>query len=102
MILVFTGLVLLELVGLYVIRWMRETPTFSNPWLTVAVAASVVLHLAVLYTPLNQYFGTVPLGFGDWGIIGAVLAVSLAAYLAVARTVERYLPLDGGFEEHSR
>nr|WP_267621063.1 cation-translocating P-type ATPase C-terminal domain-containing protein [Halobium salinum] len=81
---------------------MRETPTFSNPWLTVAVAASVVLHLAVLYTPLNQYFGTVPLGFGDWGIIGAVLAVSLAAYLAVARTVERYLPLDGGFEEHSR
>jgi Ca2+-transporting ATPase len=101
MTMVFTGFVLLELVGLYVIRWMRETPTFSNPWLTIAVAVSVVLHLAVLYTPLNQYFGTVPLGLGDWGIIGAVLALGLPAYLAVARTVERYLPLDGGSGEHS-
>jgi Ca2+-transporting ATPase len=54
----------------------------------------MVLQLAVLYTPLNQYFGTVPLGLEDWGIIGAVLVLGFPAYLAVVRAIKRYLPLD--------
>jgi Ca2+-transporting ATPase len=94
MTMVFTGFVFLEFEKLYVIRWLRETPTFSNPWLALAVGGSAVMQLAVLYTPLNQYFGTVPLGLEDWGIIGAVLAVALPAYLAVVLAIKRYLPLD--------
>jgi Ca2+-transporting ATPase len=96
MTMVFTGFVFLEFEKLYVIRWLRETPTLSNLWLALAVGVSAVLQLAVLYTPLNRYFGTVPLGLADWGIIGAVLLVGLPAYLAVVFTIKRYLSLDEG------
>ncbi|QFU83173.1 calcium-translocating P-type ATPase, PMCA-type [Natronorubrum aibiense] len=89
MTMVFTSFVFLELVGLYVIRWLHETPALSNPWLTVAVAMSIALQLAVLYTPLNQYFGTIPLELADWGLIAVVLAVCLPGYLAVAAFVKR-------------
>ena len=86
---VFTGFVLLEFGKLYAIRWLRETATFSNPWLAGAVGTSLLLQLAVLYTPLNRYFGTVPLDVGDWGILGAVFAICLPAYLAIAVGVKR-------------
>ena len=86
---VFTGFVFLEFEKLYVIRWLRETPTLSNRWLAVAVGVSAGLQFAVLYTPLNDYFETVPLGVGDWGIIAAVLLVCLPAYFAVALLVRR-------------
>ncbi|MDZ7731601.1 MAG: DUF211 domain-containing protein [Natrialbaceae archaeon] len=62
MTMVFTAFVFLEFEKLYVIRWLRDTPTLSNRWLALAVGTSMVLQLAVLYTPLNEYFGTVPLG----------------------------------------
>ncbi|WP_254764371.1 cation-translocating P-type ATPase [Natrinema marinum] len=89
MTMVFTGFVFLEFEKLYVIRWLRGTPTLSNRWLAAAVAASVALQLAVLYTPLNRYFGTVPLEAADWGLIAAVLAVCLPAYIGVATVVQR-------------
>ena len=89
MTMVFTGFVFLEFEKLYVIRWLRETPTLSNRWLALAVGGSILLQLAVLYTPLNGYFGTVPLGLTDWGLIGMVLLLALPLYLAVASGVKR-------------
>ena len=89
MTMVFTGFVFLEFEKLYVIRWLRETPTLSNPWLAASVAVSIALQLAVLYTPLRRYFGTVPLGLADWGILAAVLAICLPPYFAVATVVRR-------------
>jgi Ca2+-transporting ATPase len=88
---VFTGFVILEFEKLYVIRWLRETPTLSNPWLMAAVGSSLALQLAVLYTPLNRYFGTVPLALDDWLLIGVAAGVALPAYLAVAVGVRRLL-----------
>ncbi len=72
----------IEFEKLYVVRWLRETPTFSNRWLALAVGGSVALQFGVLYTPLADYFGTVPLALGDWAVIGAVLVAGLPAYLA--------------------
>ncbi|GGK71734.1 calcium-translocating P-type ATPase, PMCA-type [Haloarcula sebkhae] len=89
MTMVFTGFVFLEFEKLYVIRWLRETPTLSNRWLASAVGGSILLQLAVLYTPLNVYFGTVPLGLTDWGLLGGVLLLALPLYLAVASGVKR-------------
>ena len=89
MTMVFTGFVFLEFEKLYVIRWLRETPTLSNRWLASAVGGSILLQLAVLYTPLNTYFGTVPLGLADWGLIAGVLSLALPLYLAVASGVKR-------------
>ncbi|ADB63090.1 hypothetical protein Htur_4271 (plasmid) [Haloterrigena turkmenica DSM 5511] len=57
-----------------------------------AVATSIALQLAVLYMPLNRYFGTVPLDAGDWGLIAAEVVVCLPAYLAVAVLVGRLEP----------
>jgi Ca2+-transporting ATPase len=92
MTMVFTAFVALEFEKLYVIRWLRETPTFSNPWLALSVAGSLLLQLAVLYTPLGEYFGTVSLGLTDWGLIAAVLVIALPGYVAVVAAIKRYLP----------
>jgi Ca2+-transporting ATPase len=86
---VFTGFVLLEFEKLYVIRWLRDTPTVSNRWLALAVATSLALQLAVLYTPLAGFFGTVPLALGDWLVLGGLLLGCLPLYLAVVVVVNR-------------
>jgi len=42
----------------------------KNPFLVMAVAASILLQLMVVYVPfLNGPFHTVPLGLDDWGLI---------------------------------
>ncbi len=42
---------------------------FTNRWLWAAVGLSIVLQIAVVYTPfLQQAFGTVALGAGDWAL----------------------------------
>ena len=89
MTMVFTGFVALEFVKLYVVRWTRETPLLSNPWLAASVVASLVLHLAVLYTPLRQYFGTVALGVADWALIAGTLAVGAPLLALVGWAVRR-------------
>jgi len=46
---------------------------FSNRWLVIAIAISVVLQLAVIYVPfLQTAFSTVALNWSHWGI--AILA----------------------------
>lgn len=76
--LVFTSLVVLEIVRLQAIRSEYDLKMFSNKWLVYAVGASFILQLAVIYTPLNQYFGTVPLGVMDWTMI-LIVAVLVGA-----------------------
>jgi Ca2+-transporting ATPase len=46
---------------------------FRNPWLWAAIALSVALHAAVIYTPfLQNAFSTVSLSARDWLLCGAV------------------------------
>ncbi|WP_294345724.1 calcium-translocating P-type ATPase, SERCA-type [Prosthecochloris sp.] len=79
----FTSLVILEMVNAFHAKSETENiftlKAFSNPWLTGAVAFSLVLHLVVLYSPLNHVFHSVPLGIADWGIILGVSAVLILA-----------------------
>ena len=90
MTMVFTGLVIFEFLKLYVLRWVKGTPALSNPWLGLAVVASLGLQLAVLYTPLNRYFGTVPLGVADWGLLGLVLLVGAPVLTLLGWLVKRH------------
>ncbi|WP_248516207.1 cation-translocating P-type ATPase [Salinarchaeum laminariae] len=83
MTMVFTGFVVLEFAKLYVVRWARDTPVLTNRWLALAVLSSLTLQLAILYTPLREYFGTVPLGFADWAVLAVVLAIGTPAMLLV-------------------
>jgi Ca2+-transporting ATPase len=81
---VFTGFVVLEFGKLYVVRWLKGTSPFSNRWLSLAVVASFLLQLAVLYTPLRVYFGTTPLTLADWGLLLAAAVVAVPLFLLAA------------------
>ncbi|MGM0371754.1 MAG: cation-translocating P-type ATPase [Halobacteriota archaeon] len=89
MTMVFTGFVVFEIAKLYLVRFTRGTSPLSNPWLSAAVLLSILLQLAVLYTPLNRYFGTIPLSLSDWGILLGALGLAMPAFLTVAWVVRR-------------
>lgn len=66
----FTTLVVLELVKVQIIRSKYRMKPFSNPYVILALASSLLLQLIVLYVPsLRIVFGTVPLSWTDWGVI---------------------------------
>lgn len=67
----FNALVLFEVARLQMIRSRYNLGIFSNKWLIIAVVASLLLQLAVVYTPLSAIFGVVPLELTDWIIISA-------------------------------
>ena len=59
---------------------------FSNRIMNIAVASSLVLLLAVVYTPfLNSIFDTVPLGWEQWVIVLPLLFIP-----AIAAEVTKY------------
>lgn len=69
---VLTGAILFELFFVYTCR--SEKPILnknflSNKWLNLAVLFSIALHLTLIYTPLGNYFGVVPLSLKDWILI---------------------------------
>jgi len=68
--LLFTFIVVVELIRIQVIRSRYDQPLRSNLWLVGATGTSLAVHLAVLYTPLHEFFGVVPLTLIDWGWIG--------------------------------
>ncbi|SFR63252.1 cation-translocating P-type ATPase [Halogeometricum limi] len=90
MTMVFTGFILLEFVKLVVVRWTKATPLRSNPWLAAAVGASILAHLATLYTPLRTAFGTVSLSVGDWAVLAVTVAFGGLLLFAVGWSVRRY------------
>ncbi len=80
----FTSLVIFELVRIQAIRSRYRIPALSNLYLWLAILSSVLLQLAVLYTPLNQLFGVVPLTLGPWlAILLGLGAFALVTYLLV-------------------
>ena len=90
----FTTIVLLEFARVYIVREGYGLGFFSNWRLFVAIAASLLLQLAVIYTPLNKIFKTTPIGIEPWilmmGICAAIFAVGLASQkIIMAATHER-------------
>ena len=77
----FMTLVLMEIIRLQMIRSTYRTGIFSNKWLVWAVAVSLGLQLAVIYTPLNILFKVAPLGGTHW----LYMAVTLVVGYTVAR-----------------
>lgn len=68
----FTAMVVYEIVRLIDIRTDYSIRWFSNPWLSVAIFSSLVLHFSVLYVPaISKYFDVGPLSGHDWLIMMA-------------------------------
>jgi Ca2+-transporting ATPase len=88
----FTFLVVAELVRAYLIRRHYDLGVLSNPWLLAAVATSFVLQLAVIYTPLSSVFRVVPLSMGAWGTVAAAVVAFAVASVALSFVVERIAP----------
>jgi Ca2+-transporting ATPase len=84
---VFAGLVMYELVRLQVIRQQEQLSIFSNKWLLVAVVVSLLMQLAVIYTPLNTFFGTEVLDLSTWTWILVAVGVSYALAIAITKAV---------------
>ncbi len=80
---VFTSLVVFELVRLQTIRSEFKLGIFSNKWLIAAVAASILLHLLTIYTPLSSFFKTVPLNLVDWAVLAVAGAVLFGTYMLI-------------------
>ncbi len=82
---VFTSFVVLELIKLQHIRSIDGLKITDNKYILLAIASSLLLQLAVIYTPLAVFFRTVPLAIGDWLIIAAITAAYYFAIKAVSR-----------------
>lgn len=82
--LLFTFIVIAEMVWAQIIRSRYELSLFTNPWLIGAIASSLALHLGVLYTPLSEYFGVIGLSPTQWLWMGlAVVAFTVLSKLTV-------------------
>ncbi|MCK5587914.1 MAG: calcium-transporting P-type ATPase, PMR1-type [Candidatus Lokiarchaeota archaeon] len=81
----FTMLVMFEMFNAFNCRSEKHSITklglFTNAWLLLAVASSIVLQLAVIYVPfLQPLFNTAPLTLAEWVII---IVVSSSVILVV-------------------
>ena len=87
---VFTALIVYEFVRIVVIRTQEELSFFSNKWLVIALAGSLVLQLIILYNPfgdafpLQEWFGVIPLGLNDWVVI--IIGVIIFYFASVFAT----------------
>ena len=92
----FTTLMLFQLFNVFNAR-SDETSAFrgllTNRWLWAAVALSMALHLAVIYTPfLQQAFSTTGLAASDW-LRCALVASSVLWLRELSKVVTRLTPV---------
>ncbi len=73
---VFTSIVVYEMLRIFAIRGEYKLPFFSNPFLIFAIAGSLILQLMILYLPisfagvtLQELFKVTPLHIKDWALI---------------------------------
>ncbi|MFC6954530.1 cation-transporting P-type ATPase [Halorubellus litoreus] len=89
--LLFTLLVTIEMVRIHLIRSRYDLSPLSNPWLVAAVALSLALQLAVLYTPLREFFSVIAPTLEHWTWIGGAFIAFVALAVATETLVERTL-----------
>jgi Ca2+-transporting ATPase len=85
----FTAFVVLEVASVYLVRWRYNSPFFSNKWLHLTIALSILLQLAILYTDAGTWFQVVPLNLQDWLNIG-LAGLALSAIVMGAMKAERF------------
>jgi len=85
----FTFLVVVEVIRIQVIRSRYDLSIFSNRWLLGAIGLTLLLQLAVLYTPLNAFFDVHPVSFREWTWIGAAFVGFLGLNLGLSALLDR-------------
>lgn len=99
----FTVLIMFQMVMALQIRkeehslFSREF--FRNPYLLLAIASSIGLHLIIMYIPVFQpIFRTISLGIGDWILVLAIAGLLIVVdetRILLAKKVTRFKGLGG-------
>ena len=96
--LVFTAVVLYELIRIIAIRSEYHLPIFSNKFLWLAMTVSLGLQLLVLYLPisfsgttLQNLFKVQPLGLLDWAVLLGVGLILLLVMKTLTLTYKTKL-----------
>lgn len=72
------------------VRSQYHIGLFSNRWMVGALASSLGAQLMVIYLPpLQKIFGTVELGFLEWGVIATATLIVGASHLMLGRFFRR-------------
>jgi Ca2+-transporting ATPase len=94
----FTTLILFQLFNVFNARSDVQSAfegLFKNAWLWAAVGLSLLLHVAVVYTPvLQEAFSTTSLGASDWLFCAAV-----ASSVLWLRELGKWVSRAGGWSE---
>jgi len=61
---------------------------FSNKFLVMAIAASIILHLIIIYSPLNTLFNSTALSWSDL-LISAAVASSVLLFMEIYKIFSR-------------
>jgi len=94
------SLICLEIANAYNFMSFRHKVSFEslrvNKYLFYASAISIMATIAVIYTPLNKAFGTVPIGFMGWamGVISAIIIVFIFNLLKWLNKKDRFFELE--------
>jgi Ca2+-transporting ATPase len=89
----FTSIVLHAFTRVMVVRQLDDLSIWSNPALLVSYAVAVGLQLLVLYTPLGNLFGVVPLDWRAWVVMVSVTAGSSFFGVYMTRWILKLVPL---------
>jgi len=85
---IFTMIVMFEKAQAFACRSLEKpigSKVFDNKWLVYATILTIVLHLAILYTPfLNELFSVKPLSMENWAVIVG-LSILLYVYLEIRK-----------------
>ncbi len=86
----FTVLMTLQMFNVFNSRADRTSAfkigIFSNKYLIMAVASSLLLQVVVIYTSLNRFFKTVPISIFDW-----VVVILVSSTVLVAGEIVKYI-----------
>jgi len=94
------SLIGLEIANAYNFMSFRHKVSFEslriNKYLFYASIASIIATIAVIYTPLNKVFGTVPIGVMGWiiGIVSAVVIILIFNLLKGLNEKKNFLKLE--------
>ncbi|WP_414837283.1 cation-translocating P-type ATPase [Candidatus Nanosalina sp. VS9-1] len=85
----FMALAFFEIIMFQVIRRDYGLKLRDNKWLISMIGLASLSHLIVVYTPVSEFFGVVPLGLTEWGYIAAALTVFTAIEVTFRRKLSR-------------
>jgi len=94
------SLICLEIANAYNFMSFRHKVSFEslkvNKYLLYASIISILATIAVIYTPLNNVFGTVPIGITGWlfGILSAIIIVIIFNILKRLNDKKNFLKLE--------